>query len=120
MLVWGGDIHTARGKDALDLQLLRAFLAVAETGSVSAAADELGYSQPGLSHRVATLERELGCVLFRRRGKGMALTHEGQLLLPYARMTVMMIRDVNKAIADFQAAQDSVRSAKPPRTESEP
>src|SRR5690349_9825009 len=113
MLVWGGDIHTARGKDALDLQLLRAFLAVAELGSVSAAAEDLGYSQPGLSHRIATLERELGCVLFRRRGKGMELTHEGQLLLPYARMTVMMLRDVNKAIADFQAAQESARQSQP-------
>jgi len=97
----------------LDLHLLRAFLAVAEAGSVSAAADELGYSQPGLSHRIATLERELGCPLFRRRGNGMTLTYEGQLLLPYARMTVMMLRDVNKAIADFQAAQEAARSANP-------
>ncbi len=97
----------------MDLQLLRAFLAVAELGSVSAAAEDLGYSQPGLSHRIATLERELGCMLFRRRGGGMTLTHEGQLLLPYARMTVMMLRDVNKAIADFQAAQDTARQAKP-------
>ena len=69
----------------MDLQLLRAFLAVAELGSVSAAAEDIGYSQPGLS----------------------------QLLLPYARMTVMMLRDVNRAIADFQAAQDTARQAKP-------
>jgi DNA-binding transcriptional LysR family regulator len=97
----------------LDLNLLRAFLAVAESGSVSAAAEELDYSQPGLSHRISSLERELGVTLFRRRGKGMSLTHEGKLLLPYARMTVMMLRDVNKAIADFQAAQDSARATKP-------
>jgi DNA-binding transcriptional LysR family regulator len=102
----------------LDLNLLRAFLAVAESGSVTAAAEELGYSQPGLSQRISTLERELGCVLFRRKGKGMTLTHEGQLLLPYARMTVMMLRDVNKAIADFQAAQDTARATTKTRKES--
>lgn len=81
---------------------MRAFLAVAEAGSVSAAAEQLGYSQPGLSHRIQTLERELGCVLFRRRGNGMTLTREGQLLMPYARMTMAMMRDVNQAIAEFR------------------
>lgn len=86
----------------MDLQLLRAFLTVAEAGSVSAAAEQLGYSQPGLSHRIQTLERELGCVLFRRRGNGMTLTREGQLLMPYARMTMAMMRDVNQAIAEFR------------------
>jgi DNA-binding transcriptional LysR family regulator len=93
----------------LDLQLLRAFLAVAEEGSVSAAAEQLGYSQPGLSHRIQTLERELGAVLFRRRGNGMTLTREGQLLLPYARMTMAMMRDVNQAIAEFRELRNAAR-----------
>jgi DNA-binding transcriptional LysR family regulator len=95
----------------LDLHLLKAFLAVAETGSVSTAAEQLGYSQPGLSHRIQTLERELGCVLFRRRGKGMTLTREGQLLLPYARMTVAMMRDVNQAITEFRELRIAARNA---------
>lgn len=93
----------------MDLQLLRAFLAVAEEGSVSAAAEQLGYSQPGLSHRIQTLERELGAVLFRRRGNGMTLTREGQLLLPYARMTMAMMRDVNQAIAEFRELRNATR-----------
>jgi DNA-binding transcriptional LysR family regulator len=101
----------------LDLNLLRAFLAVAEAGSVTAAAEELGYSQPGMSQRIGTLERELGCVLFRRKGRGMTLTHEGQLLMPYARMTVMMLRDIDKAIAEFQAAQESARTSTKSRPE---
>ena len=93
----------------MDLQLLRAFLAVAEAGSVSAAAEQLGYSQPGLSHRIQTLERELGAVLFRRHGNGMTLTREGQLLLPYARMTMAMMRDVNQAIAEFRELRHAAR-----------
>ena len=88
---------------------MRAFLAVAEAGSVSAAAEQLGYSQPGLSHRIQTLERELGAVLFRRRGNGMTLTREGQLLLPYARMTMAMMRDVNQAIAEFRELRNATR-----------
>lgn len=95
----------------MDLHLLKAFLAVAEAGSVSTAAEQLGYSQPGLSHRIQTLERELGCVLFRRRGNGMTLTREGQMLLPYARMTVAMMRDVNQAIAEFRDLRMSARNA---------
>lgn len=95
----------------MDLHLLKAFLAVAEAGSVSAAAVDLGYSQPGLSQRIASLERELGCTLFRRRGKGMTLTREGQLLLPYARMTVSMLHDINKAIQEFRIAQETARAA---------
>jgi DNA-binding transcriptional LysR family regulator len=97
----------------LDLHLLKAFLAVAEAGSVTAAAEELGYSQPGLSHRIAILERELGCALFRRRGRGMTLTREGQLLMPYARMTVVMLHDINKAITEFREAQESERNSHP-------
>lgn len=89
----------------MDLQLLRAFLAVAETNSISKAAVELGYSQPGLSQRIQVLERELGCLLFRRTSRGMTPTAEGQLLLPYARMTVLMMRDIDQTMAAFRDAQ---------------
>ncbi|WP_270886767.1 LysR family transcriptional regulator [Pedococcus sp. 5OH_020] len=90
----------------MDLQLLRAFLAVAETHSISKAAVQLGYSQPGLSHRIQVLERELGCTLFRRTSRGMTPTPEGQLLMPYARMTVLMMQDIDQTIAAFRAAQE--------------
>ncbi|MET0866398.1 MAG: LysR family transcriptional regulator [Nakamurella sp.] len=67
------------------LRDLRALIAVAEEGSVTAAADRLHVAQPALSKRLLALERELGVSLFVRLPRGVALTEAGQLLLGPAR-----------------------------------
>ena len=64
----------------LDLTRLRVLDAVARTGSVTAAAKELHYSQPSVSHHLARLERETGAQLLQRVGRGIRLTPTGQLL----------------------------------------
>ena len=56
---------------------LRDFLAVAERGSLRAAARQLGSAQPALSHSIKELEKELGVVLFERRSTGVVLTDMG-------------------------------------------
>ena len=58
---------------------MRLFLAVAETGSFSAAARRLRLGQPTLSRRMAELESGLGEALFERRAQGCVLTAAGQL-----------------------------------------
>lgn len=68
-----------------DWNQLRAFLETAETGSLSAAARQLGLSQPTLSRQVAALERQLEVTLFERAGKAMVLTATGLALLEHAR-----------------------------------
>ncbi|MCC5974452.1 MAG: LysR family transcriptional regulator, partial [Rubellimicrobium sp.] len=70
---------------ALDWTLLKAFLAVAETGSLSAAARRLGASQPTLGRQIRALEAELGTELFHRQPRGLALTETGTALLAPAR-----------------------------------
>lgn len=69
----------------LDWSLIRAFLAVAETGSLSAAARKLDASQPTLGRQIKTLEKALGADLFHRQPRGLVLTTEGQDMLPAAR-----------------------------------
>src|ERR671925_757059 len=64
----------------LDLNRLRVLDAVARTGSVTAAAKELSYSQPSLSHHLARLEQETGAQLLQRIGRGIRLTPTGRLL----------------------------------------
>ena len=64
---------------------IRAFLATAETGSLSSAARQLGLTQPTLSRQVAALEADLGVLLFERLGRSLALTDTGRELLPHAR-----------------------------------
>lgn len=64
----------------LDLRRLQALVAVARTGSVSAAAKELHYGQPTISHHLRRLEAETHTVLVQRVGRGIRLTAEGQAL----------------------------------------
>lgn len=71
--------------DTLDWSLIRAFLAVAETGSLSAAARRLGTSQPTLGRQIRQIEASLDLTLFLRRARGLDLTESGAALLPHAR-----------------------------------
>src|SRR6202008_4055255 len=64
----------------LDVNRLRVIDAVARHGSVTAAAKELHYSQPSVTHPLARLEAETGAQLLQRVGRGIRLTPAGQLL----------------------------------------
>ena len=64
----------------LDVNRLRVIDAVARHGSVTAAARELSYSQPSVSHHLARLEAETGAQLLQRVGRGIRLTQAGHLL----------------------------------------
>jgi DNA-binding transcriptional LysR family regulator len=64
----------------LDVNRLRVIDAVARHGSVTAAARELHYSQPTVTHHIARLETETGAQLLQRVGRGIRLTPAGQLL----------------------------------------
>jgi molybdate transport repressor ModE-like protein len=64
----------------LDVTRLRVLVAVARHGSVTAAARELNYAQPSISHHIARLEAETGSRLLERVGRGIRLTEAGRLL----------------------------------------
>ncbi|MEM9530286.1 MAG: LysR family transcriptional regulator [Pseudomonadota bacterium] len=68
-----------------DWNQVRAFLATAEEGSLSAAARALGQTQPTLSRQVAGLETDLGVTLFERGHRRMELTESGLALLEHVR-----------------------------------
>lgn len=83
----------------MDIQNLRAFIAVAEAGSFSLAAEKLHLTQPAVSKRIAQLEEQLGAALFDRIGRNTSITEAGAALLPHAR----------SVLAELQAAEQSVR-----------
>jgi len=68
-----------------DWSLVQAFLAVAEEGSLSAAARALGASQPTLGRQIRTIEQQLQAQLFIRRSRGLVLTETGAALMAPAR-----------------------------------
>jgi DNA-binding transcriptional LysR family regulator len=72
----------------MTLQQLTYFLAAAEHGSFTAAADALHLARPSVSEQVAHLEAELGVALFVRTGRRLELTDAGRLLRPEAERTL--------------------------------
>jgi len=64
----------------LDLNRLRTFLVIAESGGATAAGRRLALTRSAISHSLAALEAELGIPLFHRVGRSLVLTHEGRLL----------------------------------------
>jgi DNA-binding transcriptional LysR family regulator len=86
----------------MTLQQLTYFLAAAEHGSFSAAAESLFMAQPSLSEQIRRLEAELGVALFARGGRGLQLTEAGRLFRPHA----------ERAVGAAQEAAESVREVR--------
>jgi len=85
----------------MDIASLQAFLAVAESGSFSRAAERIFLTQPAVSKRIATLETQLGTRLFDRIGKRVQLTPAGVVLLDRARRVLRELDEVKRSIADL-------------------
>jgi DNA-binding transcriptional LysR family regulator len=83
---------------AVTLQQLTYFLAAAEHGSFTAAADVLRLARPSLSEQIAHLEAELGVALFVRTGRRLELTDAGRLLRPEAERTLAAASDAAEAV----------------------
>lgn len=75
----------------IDLRLLRYFIAVAEEGHLTKAAQRIGIQQPPLSQQIRVLEKELGVTLFNRMPRGMELTESGVALLADARAILAQV-----------------------------
>ena len=68
----------------MTLQQLKYIIMIAETGSITMAAERLFIAQPSLSKSVAELEREMGITIFNRSNRGVYLSEEGTRFLSYA------------------------------------
>lgn len=81
----------------MTLTQFRAFVAVATTGSVRAAAERLFVSQPAVSAAVSALQKELGVPLVTRQGRGLQLTPSGRVFAGYARQLLGLLDEATAA-----------------------
>ncbi len=82
----------------MDIRQLRCFVAAAEAGSFSRAAERLKMAQPSLSQQIHKLESGVGARLFDRLGRGVAPTDAGRALLPRARAILAAVREAHDAL----------------------
>ena len=92
----------------LDSDLLRTFLAVADTGNVTRAADMVRRTQSAVSMQIRRLEDLIGSALFERHSRGVILTGEGRRLVDNARRIVTLLDDTAAAMRS-PALDGSVR-----------
>lgn len=88
---------------SMDISRYKIFLRILEAGSLTAAAEESGYSPSGITRMMDSLEKETGFPLLSRSSHGVRLTKEGEALLP-------SIRDMVKAEEKVKSLQDSLLS----------
>jgi hypothetical protein len=96
----------------VNIEAVRAFVAIAEEGQFQHAAVRLGVSQQAVSKRIAALEAELGTALFRRTPSGAALTQDGRTFLPHAAFGL----DIDPTGYAVAASRSSTRSPRPARS----
>src|SRR4029434_2520590 len=93
----------------MELRHLRYFVAVAEEGSLTVAAERrLHTAQPSLSREIRDLEYEVGAQLMIRSGRGIELTAAGRVFLDHARLALAQVD------AAGEAARRAAQPAKPP------
>jgi len=85
----------------MDIAAIKAFIAVADAGSFSLAADHLYLTQPAVSKRISALENELQTRLFDRIGRAVTLTEAGQTLLPRARHVLLELEDSVRTLSNL-------------------
>ncbi|MEO1317156.1 MAG: LysR family transcriptional regulator [Pseudomonadota bacterium] len=95
------------------LTLLATFVRIAERGSMTAAASDLGLSQPAVSRQLIELERQLGVELIHRTTHSLALTEEGRTLMGEARVLLRGWEEIGERIAGEDALAGPIRAVAP-------
>ena len=93
----------------IDLRNIETFFWVSTLGSFRAASEKLNTTQPAVSQRIASLERDLGVRLFERDARGVTLTGKGHELLSHAERMLQLRRDMLQAAREQNVMRGPMR-----------
>ncbi|MBB6675148.1 LysR family transcriptional regulator [Cohnella nanjingensis] len=93
----------------MNIENIEAFIYVLHYGSFNKAAEALYLSQPSVTARIQTLERELDCTLFDRVGKQVHLTEKGKLFRPYAQQLIDTYRKSKQQLRETLTSKEELR-----------
>lgn len=100
-------------EEAMELRNLITFIYVAELGSFTKAAEQLGYSQSTISFQIKQLEDELGCLLFERINHTITLTERGHDLVAYAHKVRALTDDFKENLSKDQECSGHIHIVTP-------
>ena len=86
----------------MDLRTLQYFVTIVEEKTITAAAEKLHMTQPPLTMQLHALERELGCSLFRREGRGLKLTDAGRQMYRRATEILNMCANAKQEMTEYR------------------
>jgi len=98
-------MHTVKLGYMLDVRRMQVLRAVVTSGSVTAAATNLGYTPSAVSQQIAALERQAGVALLERVGRGVRPTAAGRLLTEHAAIISQHVAEAETALADLRAGR---------------
>lgn len=97
----------------MELRNLITFIHVAELGSFTKAAEQLGYSQSTISFQIKQLEDELGCLLFERINHTITLTERGRELVSYAHRVRALTEDFKESLTKDEECRGHIHIVTP-------
>ena len=97
----------------MELRNLITFIHVAELGSFTKAAEQLGYSQSTISFQIKQLEDELGCLLFERINHTITLTERGHELVSYAHQVRALTDDFKESLTKEEECKGHIHIVTP-------
>ncbi|MBQ8248427.1 MAG: LysR family transcriptional regulator [Clostridia bacterium] len=97
----------------MELRNLITFINVAEVGSFTKAAEELGYSQSTVSFQIKQLEDELGCLLFERINHTISLTERGHELVSYAHRIRALTEEYKESLSGEEECKGNIHIVTP-------
>ena len=97
----------------MELRNLITFIHVAELGSFTKAAEQLGYSQSTVSFQIKQLEEELGCLLFERINHTITLTERGHELVYYAHKVRVLTDEIRENLSEEEVLSGNIHIVTP-------